>query len=80
MMVTTRDPKFYHEKVDPGEYHDSPSTLEKWEWGHRNRLATVFWYLTNVTRGGETSFPRADGRPTPEDVFDCKDSPLKVTF
>jgi prolyl 4-hydroxylase len=25
--------------------------------GHNNRLATVFWYMSNVNGGGETSFP-----------------------
>lgn len=35
--------------------------------GHRNRLLTVFWYLTNVSKGGETNFPRANALPQPED-------------
>mmetsp|Transcript_22672 Transcript_22672/g.66008 ORF Transcript_22672/g.66008 Transcript_22672/m.66008 type:complete len:106 (+) Transcript_22672:1212-1529(+) len=29
--------------------------------GFVNRLATVFWYMSNVTSGGETNFPRAHG-------------------
>lgn len=36
--------------------------------GHRNRLLTVFWYLTNVAKGGETAFPRANALPQPEDA------------
>jgi prolyl 4-hydroxylase len=26
--------------------------------GRRNRMATVFWYLSDVQEGGETIFPR----------------------
>ena len=33
--------------------------LRQVEYGARNRLATVFWYLQTVTEGGETFFPRA---------------------
>ena len=51
--------------------------LESVQHGARNRLATVFFYLNNVSSGGETNFPRAaserwpDGAPTPRDYFDC---------
>eukprot|EP00438_Fugacium_kawagutii_P017181 Skav215695 [mRNA] locus=scaffold3538:33758:68487:+ [translate_table: standard] len=36
-----------------------------------NRLATVFFYLTDVEEGGETNFPRTDGLPQPSDFGDC---------
>eukprot|EP00435_Cladocopium_sp_Y103_P038240 s103_g10.t1 len=36
-----------------------------------NRLATVFFYLTDVEEGGETNFPRTDGLPQPVDFSDC---------
>lgn len=29
------------------------------EYGARNRLATLFWYVSSVEEGGETFFPRA---------------------
>ena len=51
--------------------------LESVEDGAKNRLATVFFYLNNVSSGGETNFPRAaserwpNGGPTPRDYFDC---------
>ena len=41
------------------------------------RLATVFFYLNNVTSGGATNFPRAataqypHGGPQVTDYFDC---------
>ena len=36
-----------------------------------NRLATVFFYLTDVEEGGQTNFPRTDGLPQPRDFSDC---------
>mmetsp|Transcript_56288 Transcript_56288/g.163227 ORF Transcript_56288/g.163227 Transcript_56288/m.163227 type:complete len:506 (+) Transcript_56288:103-1620(+) len=48
------------------------------EHGHNNRLITVFWYLTNVSEGGETYFARADGLPQPMDMYGCNHGGLKV--
>eukprot|EP00439_Symbiodinium_sp_Y106_P068848 s573_g11.t1 len=39
--------------------------------GLYNRLATVFFYLSDVEEGGQTNFPRAGGRPQPRDFADC---------
>jgi hypothetical protein len=39
------DPKFYQKK---------PEFLRRIDNGHRNRLATAFWYMTDVEDGGET--------------------------
>jgi len=44
---------------NPNDYHRQPAMLRSVEYGARNRLATVFWYLETVTEGGETFFPRA---------------------
>ena len=44
---------------NPNDYHKQPSMLRNVEYGGRNRLATVFWYLESVSEGGETFFPRA---------------------
>jgi len=41
------------------DYHQQPSMLSKVEYGARNRLATIFWYMSTVRAGGETYFPRA---------------------
>ncbi|CAJ1393572.1 unnamed protein product [Effrenium voratum] len=56
------------DNFDP-EYYQNVDFIDK---GHRNRLLTVFWYLTNVSKGGETLFPRADGLPPPEDMNSCE--------
>mmetsp|Transcript_21811 Transcript_21811/g.50147 ORF Transcript_21811/g.50147 Transcript_21811/m.50147 type:complete len:193 (-) Transcript_21811:194-772(-) len=44
---------------NPNDYHRQPAMLHNVEYGARNRLATVFWYLHTVQEGGETFFPRA---------------------
>merc|ERR1719240_1720012 len=44
---------------NPNDYHRQPAMLRSVEYGARNRLATVFWYLKSVEDGGETFFPRA---------------------
>jgi hypothetical protein len=40
-------------------YQNDPSTLKMIRNGEKNRLITVLWYMTNVTDGGETIFPKA---------------------
>ena len=44
---------------NPNDYHRQPSQLRMVDYGARNRLATVFWYMQSVEEGGETFFPRA---------------------
>ena len=71
---------------NPNDYHKQPAMLKSVEYGARNRLATVFWYLQSVSEsgesgpngpGGETFFPRAlnaEGReynPWNGDHEDC---------
>mmetsp|Transcript_7052 Transcript_7052/g.18410 ORF Transcript_7052/g.18410 Transcript_7052/m.18410 type:complete len:338 (+) Transcript_7052:380-1393(+) len=41
------------------DYHQQPTMLDSVEYGARNRLATLFWYVSSVLEGGETFFPRA---------------------
>ena len=52
-------------------YQKDAGTLQLIENGRRNRLATVFWYLTTVKEGGETIFPRYNAGPHPRDAGDC---------
>eukprot|EP00527_Entomoneis_sp_CCMP2396_P001295 CAMPEP_0198155066 /NCGR_PEP_ID=MMETSP1443-20131203/68941_1 /TAXON_ID=186043 /ORGANISM="Entomoneis sp., Strain CCMP2396" /LENGTH=501 /DNA_ID=CAMNT_0043821803 /DNA_START=180 /DNA_END=1685 /DNA_ORIENTATION=- len=53
----------HHTDFFPPEfYQNDPRTLERIAHGRRNRIATVFWYLTTVPQGGETVFPQAFGQ------------------
>lgn len=67
----------HHDWFNPIYYQNDPRTLANIENGKRNRLATVFWYLTDVERGGETNFPRHNGLPQPRDLARCEQG-LKV--
>ena len=51
----------HHDFFAPHLYKESPDTMHLIQGGHRNRLVTVFWYMTNVEAGGTTYFPRAQG-------------------
>ena len=74
----------HHDFFDPAAYASNPEMLASVEHGAKNRLATVFFYLNNITSdedvskgGGATNFPRAEtaahpnGGPVPRDYFDC---------
>mmetsp|Transcript_15900 Transcript_15900/g.23249 ORF Transcript_15900/g.23249 Transcript_15900/m.23249 type:complete len:464 (+) Transcript_15900:3-1394(+) len=56
---------------DPAYYQQDRHTLSLIENGKRNRLATVFWYLSDVEEGGHTVFPRFGGAPQPRSFDDC---------
>ena len=61
----------HHDFFNPALYQASPDTLKLTENGRRNRQATVFWYLSDVAKGGETVFPRFGGAPQPRDFKRC---------
>lgn len=60
-----------HDYFDPKEYASNAHMRAETKLGAKNRLATVFFYLSDVAEGGATNFPRAGGGPPPHDFFDC---------
>jgi prolyl 4-hydroxylase len=54
-----------------GHHGHSPAVLEKIEHGYKNRMITVFWYMSEVARGGHTNFARAGGLPAPASNKGC---------
>jgi prolyl 4-hydroxylase len=66
----------HHDFFSPELYQQDPGTLKLIGNGRRNRMATVFWYLSDVAEGGHTIFPRADGARE-RSADDCE-SGLKV--
>lgn len=61
----------HNDYFDPKDYQNDPNTLRLIQNGRRNRLATVFWYLSDVSSGGHTAFPRFNNAPQPRDFKDC---------
>ncbi|KAJ8557038.1 hypothetical protein ON010_g8927 [Phytophthora cinnamomi] len=62
----------HHTDYFPVEHHkNSPHVLESIDYGYKNRMITVFWYMSDVAKGGHTIFPRAGGAPRPVSMKDC---------
>eukprot|EP00946_MAST-07B_sp_MAST-7B-sp1_P003730 g3730.t1 len=61
----------HHDFFEPSRYTHSKSTLNMIEHGAKNRLATVFWYMSDVEEGGQTNFPRAGGLAPPRNTREC---------
>ena len=53
----------HHDFFDPAAYKSDRHTLGLIENGRRNRFATVFWYLSDVEKGGRRFFRVMGGRP-----------------
>jgi len=61
----------HHDFFDPQHYSTQKGILEMVDNGRRNRMITVFWYLSDVESGGETNFPRSGGFTGFVDFEDC---------
>jgi len=61
----------HHDYFDTKLYAKNQDIQQMTHGGLFNRLATVFFYLSNVEEGGQTNFPRAGGLPQPRDFEDC---------
>jgi len=63
----------HYDFFDPELYKKQPEIIKFIKNGARNRFVTVFFYLSDVEKGGHTNFPLADGGwgSTPPDYFDC---------
>jgi len=61
----------HHDYFDPAMYQKNEQIMGMTKKGLFNRLATVFFYLTTVDKGGQTNFPRAGGLPQPRNFEDC---------
>jgi prolyl 4-hydroxylase len=63
--LTSQKYNVHLDAFDPSLYANQVERLQMIDYGHKNRLATVFWYMTDVAEGGHTCFPRAGGTPHP---------------
>ncbi|CAM9163624.1 unnamed protein product [Scytosiphon promiscuus] len=61
----------HHDFFNPKMYQKDERTLKNMDGGRKNRMVTVFWYLSNVEEGGETVFPRYGGFKGRVDFSDC---------
>lgn len=61
----------HHDYFDPDMYKSSEQVQTMTKKGLFNRLATVFFYLSDVEAGGQTNFPRAGGTGQPRNFEDC---------
>eukprot|EP00008_Paramoeba_atlantica_P009056 CAMPEP_0201479336 /NCGR_PEP_ID=MMETSP0151_2-20130828/4047_1 /ASSEMBLY_ACC=CAM_ASM_000257 /TAXON_ID=200890 /ORGANISM="Paramoeba atlantica, Strain 621/1 / CCAP 1560/9" /LENGTH=363 /DNA_ID=CAMNT_0047860785 /DNA_START=180 /DNA_END=1268 /DNA_ORIENTATION=- len=55
----------HHDYFDITHYRANEQIQKMLHYGTKNRMATVFWYLTDVDEGGSTWFPKADNTPHP---------------
>lgn len=62
----------HHDYFEPSLYQKDSNTLSLIQHGRRNRMITVFWYLSDVAEGGETVFPRVDKVQAPPKQIQCQ--------
>ncbi len=57
--------------TDINHYQTDKEVLRMLKGGEQNRLITVFWYLSDVAKGGHTIFPLANGAKGSSSSGDC---------
>lgn len=67
----------HHDYFNNKFYAGNADIMHMTDGGRKNRMITVFWYLSDVEEGGETVFPRAGGYDGHVDFRSC-DKGLKV--
>jgi prolyl 4-hydroxylase len=67
----------HHDYFDMEFYKQQPEVVRQYDNGYKNRLSTVFWYLNDVAKGGETQFPRAGGKHQPHNFARCQGLKVK---
>jgi prolyl 4-hydroxylase len=60
-------------------YGKNEAKMQRMHGTYHNRMATVFWYLSDVTKGGTTHFARAGGAPHPHTTRNCEGGGVHVT-
>jgi prolyl 4-hydroxylase len=53
-------------------YANDKGTMRMIANGRKNRMATVLWYLNDVAKGGETTFPQMDDAPRVSNQRACR--------
>jgi prolyl 4-hydroxylase len=61
----------HHDYFKVDDYPGNERMSSMLDGGLKNRLATVFWYLSDVSEGGETIFLKAGGKDEPSDLWSC---------
>lgn len=65
---------FYHAHDDAAQlqfYAKDQGQIRTHHYGYFDRMATVFWYMNTVTKGGHTNFPRAHLGSVPPTMTKC---------
>merc|ERR1711865_728116 len=62
----------HNDYFDMNSYKNQPEMVKAYDNGFKNRLLTLFWYMSDVPEGGETQFPLANGRKYDFDYKECQ--------